>query len=139
MGGFSAMAVLLPLPSFRRSEAPGRDPEAPPDEQPTGHVADPVPPGHELLDEHVEREAADPEKVHHPAHEQEAHEDPAAPEAESPVDEPHPESAAGPGAPVGGDEGEGRPAVPEAGPLDRRELIEPRGDEQRRPEHPARD
>src|SRR5215469_4384913 len=55
---------------------------APHDEQQPTKAADPIAPRHCLLHHDEQRDRADPNKVHHSAHEQERHQHPAAAETE---------------------------------------------------------
>jgi len=77
----------------------------------------------EFFQSDEKRDPADPEWVHDAANEQQPHQEPAAAEAEGAVDEPRPQGARGPRAPIRGDQVDRRTAAPKAGALQRGALL----------------
>src|SRR3972149_5518401 len=128
-----AWAVLLTLRMERRLQQI----EAPADEGQTGGTGEPGPPRHRLLQQDEDGDGRNPHEVHDAAHEEEAHQGPAAPPAVAAVMEPHAEGAPGPFTPTGEEEAQRGLAVCEAGVLPRRELVAPGQDQEAAPQEAA--
>jgi hypothetical protein len=102
---------------------------APRHQRHTHPAPDPLAAWRKLLGQHQHRERCDPNQIHHAADEQERHQHPAAADAIGAVHHAQAHRARSAWPPVFREERSRRPAMREAEALQRRELVEPGGDE----------
>ena len=83
-----------------------------------------------FFDQHDHGQDRNPGQVHHAAHKQQRHQQPATTDAIGAMRQAQPHRACPAGPPQAGDEGQRRAALIQAGPFQRRQLIKPRQHQQ---------
>ena len=103
---------------------------APADQSPRPRSARSTAAGQQLLGRDEQGQPGDPQQVHHPADEQQRHQQPAAADAIGAVEQAEARTRPSARAIMAGEECGRRAAAAEAGVLERRQLVEPGGDQQ---------
>src|ERR1051325_9910426 len=103
-------------------ERPREDPPTPDDEEGACDPLDLRPRARDLLKQHKRCNSGNPPQVHYACNKQQTHQQPAAPDAIETMTQPHLQRPPGSVPPLGQDEAQRRPAVPEAGLLKRWKL-----------------